>query len=382
MSRICETCGVENPVSNRFCGQCGRQLERTAADTPEEFWRDIGIRSQPSTTEFLQWLDNTTATPISAANPPAREAAEPNTTDSLSNSQPDPRTIAIQPTPNSQPRPLLQSSPPASSSRTGVSGPSFLGLTDDPVSDEIYYEELEPRSHLRRYIALGITAAALLLASLQWRSIRDYGLAYVQSGTMEVKKRDAQTPRNPPAVAADNTSRDLGLPPATAANSSAPQQVESSPNTNHPLSVQQAANSTPPPAASPAPNSANQPPASMAAPTADLPASQSPAKRAANSKPRPFSRSVTESSAAGADEMNRATRASDPEARAAWLWKAVSKGNRQAPVELARMYEQGNGVVRSCDQAQVLLRSAAARGNQEAKLNLRQILLRGGCPSR
>jgi TPR repeat protein len=80
--------------------------------------------------------------------------------------------------------------------------------------------------------------------------------------------------------------------------------------------------------------------------------------------------------------MNRAVNASDAEARAAWLWRAVSKGNPEAPVELARMYEQGNGVVRSCGQAQVLLRSAAAKGNAQARLSLQQIRIRGGCSAR
>jgi TPR repeat protein len=84
----------------------------------------------------------------------------------------------------------------------------------------------------------------------------------------------------------------------------------------------------------------------------------------------------------GADELNRAANARNAEARAAWLWRAVGKGNPQAPVELARMYEQGNGVVRSCDQARVLLRVAAAKGNEEARRNLQLMRIRGGCSGR
>jgi TPR repeat protein len=80
--------------------------------------------------------------------------------------------------------------------------------------------------------------------------------------------------------------------------------------------------------------------------------------------------------------MNRAAHAGDAELRAVWLWRALGKGNLEAPVELARMYEQGDGVVQSCDQAQVLLRSAAAKGNEQAKLNLQQIHRRGGCSGR
>jgi TPR repeat protein len=80
--------------------------------------------------------------------------------------------------------------------------------------------------------------------------------------------------------------------------------------------------------------------------------------------------------------MLHAANASDSEARAAWLWRAVGKGNPQAPVELAKMYEQGNGVVRSCAQASLLLRAASSRGNQQAKLALRQLYYHGGCSAR
>jgi TPR repeat protein len=203
---------------------------------------------------------------------------------------------------------------------------------------------------------------------------------------MQVKQRPSETLRNPPAVAADNTSRDLGLPPASAKHGS-PQSVEGSPNANHALPVQQAESTPKAESDSHALSSANHPPA-MSAPAPDVAESRPPvaASHSSPAKPRPFRTvspsSVSGASGPGAEEMIRAARASDAEARAAWLWKAVSKGNRQAPIELARMYEQGSGVVRSCDQAQVLLRSAAAHGNKEAKLNLELMHIRGSCSVR
>ena len=39
MALKCESCGVQNPATNRFCGQCGIKLEHTAI-APEEFWRE------------------------------------------------------------------------------------------------------------------------------------------------------------------------------------------------------------------------------------------------------------------------------------------------------------------------------------------------------
>jgi TPR repeat protein len=124
----------------------------------------------------------------------------------------------------------------------------------------------------------------------------------------------------------------------------------------------------------------------MSAPPADIPqnnAAAAPPEAApmrSSAKPRaaqPSPRASQSASLPGTEEMSRAARASDAEARAAWLWRALGKGNPQAPVELARMYELGAGVVRSCDQAQVLLRSAAAKGNEQAKLNLQQMRMRG-----
>jgi TPR repeat protein len=79
--------------------------------------------------------------------------------------------------------------------------------------------------------------------------------------------------------------------------------------------------------------------------------------------------------------MKRAAH-TDGEVRALWLWKAVGKGNPQASVELATMYVQGSGVVRNCDQAQILLRGAAEKGNEQARFSLQQMRLQGGCTPR
>ena len=86
-----------------------------------------------------------------------------------------------------------------------------------------------------------------------------------------------------------------------------------------------------------------------------------------------------DSPAPGAAEMYQAAHASDARLRAAWLWKAVRAGNPQATVELAKMYEEGDGVAQSCDQARLLLSAAAAKGNAQAKLELQQLPLNGGC---
>ena len=71
--------------------------------------------------------------------------------------------------------------------------------------------------------------------------------------------------------------------------------------------------------------------------------------------------------------------ASDSAAAAAWLWKATSRGNPEAPVRLADMYIKGNGVPRSCEQAMVLLRSAATKENAPARNRLAALYANGTC---
>lgn len=61
------------------------------------------------------------------------------------------------------------------------------------------------------------------------------------------------------------------------------------------------------------------------------------------------------------------------------LWAAVGQGNTSAEVTLAKLYMIGGGVPKNCDQARVLLRAAAKKGNTEAIAKLSQIT-RQGCP--
>ena len=65
---------------------------------------------------------------------------------------------------------------------------------------------------------------------------------------------------------------------------------------------------------------------------------------------------------------------------AQWLWAAVKNGNAQAEVELSDLYSSGEGVPRNCEQARILLRAAAAKGNAEARERL-QSASPGGCRS-
>ena len=60
------------------------------------------------------------------------------------------------------------------------------------------------------------------------------------------------------------------------------------------------------------------------------------------------------------------------------LWDAVQAGSVSAEISLAERFARGEGAVKNCDQARVLLKAAANRGNREARLRLYQ-LESGGC---
>ena len=60
------------------------------------------------------------------------------------------------------------------------------------------------------------------------------------------------------------------------------------------------------------------------------------------------------------------------------LWGAVQGGSISAEVSLAERFARGDGVSKNCDQAKVLMKAAADRGNREARLRLYE-LETGGC---
>jgi hypothetical protein len=58
---------------------------------------------------------------------------------------------------------------------------------------------------------------------------------------------------------------------------------------------------------------------------------------------------------------------------AKWLWKAIAKHNAQATLVLSDLYLRGDGVSKNCDQARVLLDTAALRGVKDAGQRLRHL---------
>lgn len=344
MSQMCVSCGAENPATNRFCGQCGIRLEQA----------NSAVASAANVAGGGRAIADAGGNAIDGA--PANSGAS---------------------------EPLNKYRIVVENANTAHTGSGFLGLSGDSTTPDYEDEERTAPSHLWRNIAICVVVIALAMTASQWRTIRDYNLRRHSPVSAPDASQIAEPPP-PSAVAADRADRTSGVP-SSEPGADAPQVVESTPSPDHARPVQQTGRSRESaPSSGRSNSSANAArPRAMGGPVADLPASPS---SAASNQPARFRTahpvdSPSSTTAPGAYEMNRAANASDAEARAAWLWNAVSKGNSQASVELARMYVQGSGVVRNCEQAQILLRGAAGKGNEQARLGLRQIL-QGGCAPR
>jgi TPR repeat protein len=59
------------------------------------------------------------------------------------------------------------------------------------------------------------------------------------------------------------------------------------------------------------------------------------------------------------------------------LWGAVQAGSVSAEVSLAERFARGAGVNKNCDQAKVLMKAAADKGNREARMRLYELETQG-----
>ena len=207
----------------------------------------------------------------------------------------------------------------------------FRSFRPSDGSDDWYEEQ---RSPYRIYIALVLAILIGGLAYMAWRTSK--------SGTQNAHEA-------PPApVTTDNN-------PAPAANAPAKQSDANAPKS------QQAAN---PPAAAP-----EKPAETAKANTTAPPAKESARPPAETAHPQ----TPIDNGSAELAQAQRYLGAHDNADAATWLWKSIAKHNGQATVLLADLYLKGEGVSKNCDQARVLLDSAARKGVSGAGERLRNL---------
>ena len=320
---------------------------------------------------------------------------------------------------------------PAASGTSTIVGPSFLGLSDAPQIDGDYaavedFEEPSPRrSHWRAWLAAAVVLIFVGLGWMEWRAqsnqtdngpvevikakVRDMkngGQSKLadQPATNTEAKPDMQVQEQPKPQAQDQAAtspqgQTPGSPAPTTPAASTPGPAQTNPANVTPVApanVQPQPNKTTPQTAtttpSPTPAGKNAAAASKSAPnssatnsTKSQTAAQAAATKAKAERQDQGSTDDTaaaKSAGSGADELNKAKNASDSVAEAAWLWKSTAKGNPDAPVMLADMYMKGDGVPRSCEQAVVLLKTAAAKENARARNRLASMYATGNCVQR
>ena len=241
--------------------------------------------------------------------------------------------------------------------------PAFLDLGDSPVPREDVEAVTPRRSHRGTWAAAIVILILAGLGGLEWQARRQD-----RNGPIAVLKMEIE--RLKQRVAAKQAPSEQ-----VAAPGSQPSQQSAGPEI---APAQQPQTTAPAEGSKPdaPPEKAADP---KAVPTAPPPAPQPkveskvPAQNDASDKPAP---------APGAEELAKAANASDAAAASAWLWKAVAKGNPDAPIRLANLYIRGNGVPQSCEQAVILLQSAAAKRNAAADSRLGAMYATGTCVPR
>jgi zinc-ribbon domain/Sel1 repeat len=267
--------------------------------------------------------------------------------------------------------------PPGDSRRPEISGSSILGIDATPAINPP--AALAKASRRRGWLWGSIIAVVAIFGGLGYLEGRAQS-THAFRGPLEIVREGYGEARQwlrekvePATAAPQNGAPETAKPAEPQAQAGTPAQPVNSQAEN---AQQNPAATSPADGGAPAKES---PPAggTQSANAAPEPADTAPPKPIEAPLPKPSSKPQP-----GQQELAKALNASDPAATAAWLWKATSRGNSDAPVRLADMYIKGNGVPKSCEQALVLLRSAATNENAPARNRLAALYANGTCVSR
>jgi hypothetical protein len=322
----CEKCGYENFPQHRFCGMCAAELRLPGPG----------------------------------------------------GSQPAPSPQRVSPPPVSL-RPLSQpSSPPARATREEVtaqkvSGPSFLGIGNEPVDSRSlsYLLEDETPQHRGRNLILIVLIAAVAAAGWYWR--QDLRVVASRLLSSPPPAGGAQDANSPPEAAASTSE------PAPANGTSADNRVQQPAQASPGQSSDQTA--TPPSQVPPAAGAASGAADSTQAPQASQSqADQPPANDSqATNQPQPGN-SASSTAGAKTDDSGDA-----PADRPAPVRKAAKLQTQSGVEDLeaeGEKYLYGNGVPENCTRARTSLLAAAQRSSAQAESVLGTMYATGHCATR
>lgn len=309
----CNVCGGENPASHRFCGMCGAKLGG-------ENRRDVLINEEEPAHEAVQ-----------------REAVEED-----ENSAP-------------QSAPSYYYTP--SSNTNGLS--LFQDAGDTSYEDHSGWDyEPEPSPSYRIYIGVALALVILALGYIAWRGAQASQASQGPPPAPPAAKEVDQPQAAAPAPKSDQTTSDQ------APSKKEPEMAGSSDQAGTKGTAEQGQQ-----ARSAAPAASNQ--VRRVSPSANAEnaaTSVQPAAETANSGNGSEELAIAQRYLGGASGQRR-----DSAEASKWLWKSIAKQNSEATLLLADLYLKGDGVSKNCDQARVLLDSAARKGMAGAGERLRNL---------
>ena len=346
---VCKTCGHINVGGQKFCGMCGRSLNRRSLDNipsaSNERLENPDSASQQTEDQTVApqfWNDRPTAesrrseagdlstSPIPTWSPKTAPTAE-----SLDHSnQDEPYEDAY-----GNHEPVLDSKQTLERQSQFAEAPAEFSFAG--------YEQEPPVRSYRLYIGLVVVVLLALLVYTTWR-------------TNAGNKGSAVAPELPTAVP------DSSPPVAASAPSNEPPEAPAQPPSPHPDSTNARAVESPSPNRNtmPAGKTRNLPKPKPQAPQPG--ATVSPASPPAAAAQNGFDEFAM------AEKYLRAGPGGTQQA-VPWLWKAVAKQNPAATLMLSDLYLHGEGVPKNCDQARVLLDAAARKGEAAAAERLRNL---------
>lgn len=252
----------------------------------------------------------------------------------------------------------------------------------------VYATDEPSSSHWKYWVA---AIVLLLLAGLGYREWTALGRPQSIAQVMSARRAaPAQPPTPAPNAAQPQAAQPASQPaqnaPATAQNAAAANQPNGVTETDIPGPTEPGANEPAAPAAqeaapaaqdaAPAENAANPSNAQNVQPTTP-PARKAPVEKPVALASRTETNSASPAAALGGTQelalAQRYLNQHETTLAAEWLWKSVSKQNGQAALLLAGLYQRGDGVPRSCEQARILLVVAAKKGVEGAGPQLRNI---------
>jgi hypothetical protein len=313
----CQKCGHENPPSHRFCGMCGGPMVGEDLDAGEHSLHRLT---------------------------PAGSERAPNETDQHWDQQP--RSYDDSPAPRHE-LSLFQ---------------AYRESDSDARIDDWSYEP-SPSSSYRGYVGAVLAILIVGLGYMAWRGMQN-SQGHEASPAPPIATKETETSQTQPPAPKSEAAHDFPSASVPASTPTAKAPPEESPKTTAeaaPAAAENKVNRTEPPAPEPSKSVRTVPKTE----NESVPAAQ---PQASSDKWGAEELAVAQRYLNGSNGQRR-----DSAEAAKWLWKSIAKHNSQATLLLADLYLKGDGVSKNCDQARILLDSAARKGLSGAGERLRNL---------